>query len=1019
MCVCVYRHSWRIKPALLLFFLMAAFQFPALNGQGPDCPFVSPAIYGPYNDQPGNYHVRLYINFIRDPADNPPWISQQQADASAAVTFQVLNGAFNPHGIYFGHPGPPCSAPTANLISSSENNAETIRGVVTGAKHDDGIDIYIFDSNQGYVSATVFEKIPGFYLSARGRENGTLANETIVMVHEVGHLLGLLHTHEDECDLTGPCPGTSLDSCYCTGDYVCDTEPNPDSLLFCATSDLAKNYMSYSDIPSCRNYFTDEQGQRMRAHLANHDSLQHIIAPPLEFPQDTLPAGPSGNIVVNSGELHITSTLEMLPDAYIWVKPGATLRVSAKITGACGMMWQGVMVQGVSLAAQTPALQGRVIVDNNGIIEHAVCGIEAWLSGPDGQPLQATGGGIVNVTGGKFLNNSTGIRFGPFTKPNVSYIHYGDFYTDNNYRGGSAAPAGLELNEIAGLQINACEFRDFRAGCSATAGILSFDAGYRVGSLCRFENLAYGIFASNLEASLGSLTAHNNRFEDCYFGILTQSTSDFSIEGNDFLVRAPDSCEVTRATGVHVSGTTAGFSLQDNFFHYDEETETPPAYELIGTSSLALGQGLNNQIKGNTYNNMTIANRAQGRNDGPEDGLVYLCDSVNLTYTTIPGSIEVKDFQVAEGGSIWINQEDISDQGQRLPTGNVFSGETFGGYSFQNLGPDINYLYYDGSDRQDPEITDADYVGLEVSSWSEENTNCFTDPEPCAPPCKKADLDQMKEDFRDKKGRWQEHKAAYLLEEDEEEQATILDSITFLRQAMNRDARLILMTHSLDTVAVEADSILTWLELTETYPTDYRRARHYFFTGKFGQFDSLWADIPERYALDDDQTDEFDEIETVLDIMRPDLDEGELPLSRLPEATLDSLMDWKDVCTEPGVLAQAVLWRNGRRVVPDCGGEASRPGGEPVVSTEEAEEDKPSPVKLYPNPSRETLTLELPAAATLVFYNLQGKPLLEQNFAEGRHTIHLPKARFQPGLYLAEFIFSAGQRQRLKLILTQ
>ncbi|MCB0592717.1 MAG: hypothetical protein H6557_33490 [Lewinellaceae bacterium] len=57
--------------------------------------------------------------------------------------------------------------------------------------------------------------------------------------------------------------------------------------------------------------------------------------------------------------------------------------------------------------------------------------------------------------------------------------------------------------------------------------------------------------------------------------------------------------------------------------------------------------------------------------------------------------------------------------------------------------------------------------------------------------------------------------------------------------------------------------------------------------------------------------------------------------------------------------------------------------------------------------------------AILVIYNLQGKPMLKRSFAEGRHTIDLPKKRFQPGLYLTEIVFSSGQRQRLKLILTQ
>ncbi|MCB9295878.1 MAG: T9SS type A sorting domain-containing protein [Lewinellaceae bacterium] len=155
--------------------------------------------------------------------------------------------------------------------------------------------------------------------------------------------------------------------------------------------------------------------------------------------------------------------------------------------------------------------------------------------------------------------------------------------------------------------------------------------------------------------------------------------------------------------------------------------------------------------------------------------------------------------------------------------------------------------------------------------------------------------------------------------------------------------------------------------------------------------------------------------------IRPGLEEGGALLSRLPEATLDSLMYWKSDCTEPGALAQAVLWRNGRRVVPDCGGEAARVGETPV-SAKETEKAELAPIKLYPNPSQGTLTIELPVGygpAIVIFYNLQGQTALKQGLSEGRRLINLPSGRFKPGVYLAELILSSGKRERFKLILTR
>ena len=995
---------------------MPIFLLPTVHSQS--CFLQDPSIYGDYEDNPGTFHIRLYMNFIRDP--DTLWVNQQQADSLAGLTFQYLNDAYNPYGIYFVNPASPCSPPTANLITTEENGVAAIRS--QGEKHEDGIDMYIF-GRPGNAIGYAFA-VPNTYFYVDGGDNGVPAAQTPVSVHEIGHCLGLLHTFESNCDNTNGCI-TGVDNCYCTGDFVCDTPPTTNN-LDCDTSALGKNYMSYSNENTCRDYFTAGQASRMRAHLAGHDSLQNVIINAV----DSLPSsGPSGNIVVNTGELHVTSTLEMLPGAYIWVKPGATLRVSAKITGACGQMWRGVILQGNNTAAQIPANQGRVIVDNNGIIEHAVCGVEARLVGENGTLFPGSGGGIVHVTGGQFINNVTGIRFGSYTNPNVSYIQYGDFYTDEDFRAKNTAPTHLELINVSNLRINVCEFRDDRTACEdpkeRAIGISSTDAGFRAESLCRFENLYIGVFASNLTPNSGSFVANNNRFKACNIGLYTKSISDFSIDNNDFYVKLAGSCEenesIDEAVGVTLYGTTAGFSFKDNYFHYDESTL--PKDSLIGVECISLGEGLNNQIKGNIYENMFTAHRAIGDNGLSMDGLVYLCDSIAINYSEVPGEIKIKDFFVKPGGTIRQNQQDDNTLDAPLPTGNIFSG--IGGYSFYN--PDtstiINYLFYGGSAQQDPASADLGYIGILPETTNEGNTNCSTQVEPCTPPCDKEDIDKVKEDFHDTKALWEEQKEAYPLIEEEEEQEIALDSIIRLRRAMNRHARIILMTYSLDTAAIQTDSILAWLALAETYPTDYRLARHYFFTGEFDKHDTLWAAIPNRYDLDETQLDELDNIETVLNTIRPGLIAG-TPLSLLSEAVLDSLMYWKDTCTEPGALAQAVLWRNGRRFIPDCSGEppASRPGSGQHFSTTPAEAAGFSLIKLYPNPNQGALTVDLPIGygqATTVFYNLQGKALLKRSLAEGRNLVNLPKGKFRPGVYIVELISLSGHRERFKLILTQ
>lgn len=348
------------------------------------CLMVAPIIRGPYWAEPGTYHIRLYINFVVRPGDE--WIDQEQADSNTIATMELMNEAFNQHGIYFIHPGSPCSPPVANLISTTLMGTETIRYAVPGAKHHDGIDFYVFNSRDDTRSYAF--TIPNTYLSIRGQENGKLATETTEAIHGMGHLLGLLHPFEDNCNLTTSCPG-GMDLCNCSEDYVCDTPPATHEDLPCGFSLLPSNYMSSTRPISCRTQFTPEQALRMRAYLAGHDSLERVILPEIDFPLTGPGDGLSGNILVSSGELHITTTLEMLPGAYIWVKTGATLRVSTKITGSCGKMWRGIIVQGNTQFPQSPPKHGKVVVDNNGVIEHAVCGIEAQVAGVDGIPSAA------------------------------------------------------------------------------------------------------------------------------------------------------------------------------------------------------------------------------------------------------------------------------------------------------------------------------------------------------------------------------------------------------------------------------------------------------------------------------------------------------------------------------------------------------------------------------------------------------------------------------------------------------
>ncbi len=107
------------------------------------------------------------------------------------------------------------------------------------------------------------------------------------LAHEVGHFLGLCHTHGDTIDAVIPIdPGaegapeearTCVDPCTLEGDGLCDTPPDPgpgpcvvgpECLASCGDGSTpdASNVMGY--YPECRTSFTAAQARLMRRTLA-------------------------------------------------------------------------------------------------------------------------------------------------------------------------------------------------------------------------------------------------------------------------------------------------------------------------------------------------------------------------------------------------------------------------------------------------------------------------------------------------------------------------------------------------------------------------------------------------------------------------------------------------------------------------------------------------------------------------------------------------------------------------------
>jgi hypothetical protein len=139
--------------------------------------------------------------------------------------------------------------------------------------------------------------------------NTVYVGTTKIISHELGHCLGLFHTHHGSPgveDPAGSCqelPNGSLPSSNCAtcGDYVCDTpaDPglnfqvycnncewdNPDPGTFSSYDPDEYNIMSYSR-HECFQYFSIGQGERMRNHSATNAILQQIKVPDILYLQN-------------------------------------------------------------------------------------------------------------------------------------------------------------------------------------------------------------------------------------------------------------------------------------------------------------------------------------------------------------------------------------------------------------------------------------------------------------------------------------------------------------------------------------------------------------------------------------------------------------------------------------------------------------------------------------------------------------------------------------------------------------
>ncbi len=294
----------------------------------------------------GPLYVKIYIHVIRRSngtgGHTPTTVDQ---------VFSLLENDFSPHNIFF-----VWDCVIDYIDNTSFYNMQGTGSIFSVNDHSDGVDIYLFPDKPGVAGGNAMaQNIPSsaFYVSGNYFNSPFQSLTTSsVTSHEMGHCLGLSHTHASFCFEPELVDGSNCATC---GDRFCDTPADPNMSFevdefTCQWQGSGNDpngdpynpdenlIMSYTH-PTCMTTFTNEQGQWMRDVLLSVN--QNVLTSPIEIPSINGP-----NTVFCGAYFHITP-VSGIP-SYNWTWQGGCGSVYgtgtvAYLYGNCGFATGGLL----------------------------------------------------------------------------------------------------------------------------------------------------------------------------------------------------------------------------------------------------------------------------------------------------------------------------------------------------------------------------------------------------------------------------------------------------------------------------------------------------------------------------------------------------------------------------------------------------------------------------------------------------------------------------------------------------
>ncbi|MFK7798584.1 MAG: T9SS type A sorting domain-containing protein, partial [Aureispira sp.] len=572
-------------------------------------------------------------------------------------------------------------------------------------------------------------------------------------------------------------------------------------------------------------------------------------------------------------------TLNMAKDGLIIVEQGAQLLVdSSTITNLCGQTWQGIEVWGNTQNSQTFSNQGFLYITNS-TIAHAKEAVRLWKVGDYPNASSTTGGtgGIILAGNTQFLNNWRSAEFMKYQSNNryLSEFNSCTFEVNDNIR--QDFLGHLSAWDIGGLRLRGCNFRDTRSQKQDDAyGILTLSASVQLtawqngGNFQRntFEGISRGIVLGSTPTQFSNVVDQTD-FTSNNRGVIVRASGGLKLLRNSFEIGGYDN-SFTGAQPYGLSILRQGdFVAEQNDFV--EAAGTPSSRLSLGFWVDDLGSGFN-EIKNNTFTNLTIANLAHGNsgfdNNNQFGGLRYFCNGQtgNAFDITV-----IKAYQAPTGAAIATNQGNILQ-----PAYNSFSYPLNGNYGIDwHLSNDASILgninYWVVPNAPTIEVPN-DIINVTNNLSNSTGLIGFCDLKytnlgvfkPLADNGDLATLSDLKTEYYQALIEYEQLKQDY---ENNPTSTTLPSEIGGKGQELTNRANEVLFYYRNDTIANNCDSIAVWIGHKVGLQAEYELVEHYWSCQEYMAALNHLSTIPDQYILEEVVSDNHQDYVALLNML--------------------------------------------------------------------------------------------------------------------------------------------------------